>query len=191
MTATDVSQPTAPAVTAKGPSSPVVVQGLTNGDTYVFTVTATSADGTSPPSAPSGRLNVGVAPVIQSGPGDGVVGRAYSSRFVISGAPPATVTKVGGEVPPGLTLRSDGTLVGTPTKAGAYEFTVEAVNPVGIDFSNANVTIAAKQSSKAACAGRAAQIVGRAGGDRLVGTQPRRRDRRRLGERPHPRRQRQ
>jgi hypothetical protein len=69
-----------------------------------------------------------------------------------------------------LTLRRDGTLVGKPTQAGAYEFTVEAVNPVGIQFADANVTIAAKRSSKAACAGRAAQIVGRAGGDRLVGT---------------------
>jgi hypothetical protein len=142
VSATDLSDSTAPAVTATGPSSPVTVKGLTNGDTYVFTVTATSADGTSPPSTPSGRLNVGVAPVIQSGPADGVVGQAYSSRFVISGAPPATVTQISGELPPGLTLSSDGTLVGTPTQAGSYEFTVEAVNPVGIDFANATVTIA-------------------------------------------------
>jgi hypothetical protein len=131
VTATDLSQATAPLVTAKGPSSPVTVTGLTTGDTCVFTVTATSADGTSPPSAPSARLNVGVAPVIQSGPADGVVGQAYSSRFVVSGAPPATVTQISGEVPPGLTLSSDGTLVGTLTQGGTYEFTVEAVNPVG------------------------------------------------------------
>jgi hypothetical protein len=143
VTATDVSDSTAPPVTANGPSSPFTVKGLTNGDTYVFTVTATSAAGTSPPSAPSGRLNVGVAPVIQSGPADGVVGRAYSSRFGISGAPAPTVTQISGELPPGLTLGSDGTLAGTPTQAGTYEFTVEAVNPVGIDFANATVTIAA------------------------------------------------
>jgi hypothetical protein len=61
---------------------------------------------------------------------------------VISGAPPATVTQISGELPPGLTLSSDGTLVGTPTQAGTYEFTVEAVNPVGIGFANATVTIA-------------------------------------------------
>jgi hypothetical protein len=142
VSATDLSDPTAPPVTAKGPSSPVTVKGLTNGDTYVFTVTATSADGTSPPSAPSGRLNVGVPPFVQSGPADGVVGQAYSSRFVITGAPPPTVIQVSGELPPGLTLSSDGTLVGTPTQAGTYEFTVEAVNPVGIDFADATVTIA-------------------------------------------------
>ncbi len=142
VTATDLSDPTAPPATAKGPSSPVTVKGLTNGDTYVFTVTATSADGTSPPSAPSGRLNVGVPPVIQSGPTDGVVGQAYSSRFVITGAPPPTVTQVSGELPPGLTLSSAGTLVGTPTLAGTYEFTVKAVNTVGISFGNGTVTIA-------------------------------------------------
>ena len=142
VTATDLSDSTASAVTDNGPSSPVTVKGLTNGHTYVFTVTATSADGTSPPSAPSERLNVGVVPVIQSGPADGVVGLAYSSRFVITGAPPATVTLISGEVPPGLTLGSDGTLVGTPTTAGTFEFTVEAVNPVGIDFANATVTVA-------------------------------------------------
>ena len=83
-----------------------------------------------------------MAPVIQSGPANGVVGQAYSSRFVITGAPPATVTQISGELPPGLTLNSDGTLVGTPTTAGTYEFTVQAVNPVGIDDADATVTIA-------------------------------------------------
>lgn len=83
---------TAPAVTAHGPNSPITVTGLVNGDTYQFTVTATSKDGTSPPSAPSGRLNVGVAPVIVSGPGNGVLGHPYDSRFTVTGAPPPTVT---------------------------------------------------------------------------------------------------
>src|SRR5690242_18974049 len=81
-------------VTAKGPSSLVTVKVLINGDTWVFTATATSADRTSPPSAPSGGLNVGVPPVSQRGPADGVVGRAYSSPFVITGAPPSTVTQI-------------------------------------------------------------------------------------------------
>ena len=51
VSATDRNHPMAPPVTASGPSSPIVVTGLTNGDPYLFTVTATSADGTSPPSA--------------------------------------------------------------------------------------------------------------------------------------------
>jgi hypothetical protein len=60
--------------TATGPGSPVEVSGLINGDTYEFTVTATSAFGTSPPSASSGRLNVGVGPTLPGDPADGTVG---------------------------------------------------------------------------------------------------------------------
>jgi RTX calcium-binding nonapeptide repeat (4 copies)/Fibronectin type III domain len=166
VTATDLSDPMAPAQTAKGPGSPITVKGLTNGDTYVFTVTATSADGTSPPSAPSGRLNVGVPPVIQSGPADGAVGRPYASRFVVTGAPSPTVSQVSGVLPPGLTLGSDGALTGTPTTAGSYPFTVRADSDVGIDFASVTVKI----GPAARCAGRAAMIAGTAGANRLAGT---------------------
>jgi Ca2+-binding RTX toxin-like protein len=166
VTATDLSDPMAPPQTAKGPGSPITVKGLTNGDTYVFTVTATSADGTSPPSAPSGRLNVGVPPVIQSGPADGAVGRPYSSRFVVTGAPSPTVSQISGELPPGLTLGSDGALTGTPTTAGSYPFTVRADSDVGIDFASVTVKIA----PAARCAGRAAMIAGTGGANRLAGT---------------------
>jgi Ca2+-binding RTX toxin-like protein len=166
VTATDVGDPTAPPVTAKGPGSPIAVKGLTNGHTYVFTVTATSADGTSPPSAQSGRLNVGVAPVIESGPADGVVGWRYSSGFVITGAPSPTVTQVSGELPRGLALRSDGALTGTPTRAGDYTFTTRADNHVGID----DATVTVRIFPAAPCAGRASGIVGTAATNRLAGT---------------------
>jgi Fibronectin type III domain len=143
VTATDVTHPAAPPVIAKGSASPIVVKGLTNGDTYVFAVTATSADGTSPP-ATSGRLNVGVGPVIGNGPANGVVGQAYSSGFQVTGAPAPTVTQLSGQLPPGLTLHADGSLTGTPTQAGTFEFTVQAVNPVGIYDASVPVTISAK-----------------------------------------------
>jgi hypothetical protein len=139
----DVSHPDKSPVTADGSDSPIDVRGLTNGDTYVFSVTATSVDGTSAPSAPSGRLNVGVPPVVQSGPADGTVDRLYSSSFQINGAPRPTVDQISGNLPPGLTLAADGTLTGTPTQAGSFEFTVEAVNPVGIYDATVTVTISA------------------------------------------------
>ncbi len=148
MTATNLSHPAT--ATANGPRSPITVNGLTNGDTYQFTVTATSADGTSPPSAPSGRLNVGVPPVIVSGPADGTLGRPYSSRFTVTGAPPSTVTQHSGDLPPGLTLNSDGTLTGTPTQVGTYEFTVQANNDVGTYQATVPVTISPRHARLAA-----------------------------------------
>ena len=127
--------------TATGPSSPVEVSGLINGDTYEFTVTASSAFGTSPPSASSGRLNVGVGPTLPGDPADGTVGKSYSSGFDATGAPPPIVTQVSGDRPPGLTLHSDGTLTGTPTQAGSYQFSVQAINDVGMTDKTVTVTI--------------------------------------------------
>jgi hypothetical protein len=154
--AVDKLHPTAAPATATGSSSPITVKGLTNGDPYVFTVTATSADGTSPPSAPTNPLNVGVVPKIQSGPANGIIGKPYSSGFTVTGAPPPTITLISGDLPPGLTLSSDGKLTGTPTQAGTYTFTVQADNHVGIDDATVPVTIspATPGSTPAPASGR-------------------------------------
>jgi hypothetical protein len=70
--------------------------------------------------------------MIVSGPANGIAGKPYSSRCTVTGAPPPTVTQVSRDLPPGLTLGSDGTLTGTPTRAGSYTFSLQATNPVGI-----------------------------------------------------------
>jgi large repetitive protein len=143
VSATDQYHPGVPPATATGAGSPIAVRGLTNGDPYVFRVSATSADGTSPQSTPSGQLNVGVAPVITSNPANGTVGETYSSGFTLTGAPRPQVglATSSDHLPPGLTLDGTGKLTGTPTKAGSYTFTVEAINPVGIDDATTTVVI--------------------------------------------------
>jgi hypothetical protein len=106
---------------------------LTNGQEYVFEMKATNAAGTGPASLFSNAITVGASPpTIDDGPAyTGFVGKPYLSSFAVRGTPASTVTLVSGRIPPGLTLGNDGTLAGTPTQAGEYEFGVRATNRFG------------------------------------------------------------
>ncbi len=53
VTATDTTTPAHGGQTQSGTASPITVRGLTSGDSYTFTVAATNASGTGPPSAES------------------------------------------------------------------------------------------------------------------------------------------
>jgi hypothetical protein len=116
-----------------GTSSPITVTGLTNGQEYVFAMSATSAVGTGEQGGYSNSITVGGSPpTLDDGPAyKGFVGKSYLSRFAVRGMRGTTVTLVSGRIPPGLTLGNDGTLAGTPTQAGEYEFGVRATNRFG------------------------------------------------------------
>ena len=60
---------------------------------------------------------------------------------MITGDPPVTVTKGSGELPPGLSLSSDGTLTGIPRQLGSYKFTIVASNIFGTDAASFTLTI--------------------------------------------------
>ena len=78
VSASDTTNPGNPIVTQSGATSPITVTGLTNGDTYSFTVTATNVSGTGPasnavtatpatvPSAPT-NVTAAVGPPVASG----------------------------------------------------------------------------------------------------------------------------
>jgi outer membrane protein assembly factor BamB len=63
---------------------------------------------------------------------DATVGRLYRGRFAATAYPRPTYRVHSGSLPPGLVLhRVTGVLIGRPTRAGTYRFTVVAANPSG------------------------------------------------------------
>ena len=112
------------------------VSGLTNGVSYTFTVTATNAFGTGPPSTPSGEVAPGTVP----GAPTGVVAVAGTASAVVAWSAP--VSDGGSAVtgytvtsnPGGLTASTSGALLVTVsglTGGVMYTFTVTAANAFG------------------------------------------------------------
>jgi len=104
--------------------------------TYTFTVTANN--GFNPPASDSVTMIVSLPrpspPKITGSPDDAYLRAPYSYQFTVTGFPVPTVALAPGtSLPPGLTLHADGTLTGTPTKAGTYTITVIASNSTGPD----------------------------------------------------------
>ena len=65
-------------------------------------------------------------------PPNGAVNVAYEGyAFVADGTPAPSYSIAKGSIPDGLALESDGTLHGTPSRAGDFTFSVVARNPAG------------------------------------------------------------
>jgi hypothetical protein len=62
---------------------------------------------------------------------NGMVNTAYSQSLTATGAAPITWTLASGKLPTGLTLSTTGTISGTPTTAGTFDFTVKATSSTG------------------------------------------------------------
>ena len=63
---------------------------------------------------------------------DGTVTVPYSAKLTaVGGTAPYTWSVVSGSLPPGLALAANGTVSGTPTKAGTYDFTVKVTDAKG------------------------------------------------------------
>ena len=108
----------------------------TEAGTFHFTVQATdSSTGTGPfHSAPSAQLTLVIAqPTIAYAPSSPVaatVGVPYSQSLAgaSGGIAPYTYTLASGSIPLGMTLGADGTLSGTPTQGGPFNFSVKATD---------------------------------------------------------------
>ncbi len=106
----------------------------TQGGTFNFTVTATdSSGGTGAPFTGSRAYSLTMAaPSINVTPRNqpaATVASAYSASFAAAGGTgPYSFAITGGSLPAGLSLASNGTLSGTPTAGGVFNFTVTATD---------------------------------------------------------------
>ena len=133
-TAVDGTKPANGGETASGPSSPITITGLTNGDSYTFTVAATNSNGAGAASAPSNAV-VPAGPATSSfsiattSLSNAVRGAAYSDQLQATGGAAPYRWKLIGTLPRGLKLHPSGLLSGTPklsSQSGPYIFTVQA-----------------------------------------------------------------
>ena len=138
VTAVDSTTPANGGQTVTGTASPLVVTGLTNHDSYTFTVVATNSKGDGPPSVPTNAVTPEVPPVVPGAP-TGVKATAGSFQATVSWSAPASD---GGSPVTGYVITPSGRsafTVGTVTSytvtglsnGTAYTFKVAAKNAVG------------------------------------------------------------
>jgi YVTN family beta-propeller protein len=105
VTATDTTNPAHGGQTASGSGSPITVSGLTNGDTYTLSATATNGVGTGSASGPSNP----VTPVAPIGPAKTLTATGGNGQSVAAGATfpnplSATATDANGKNVPGVAV---------------------------------------------------------------------------------------
>lgn len=103
--------------------------GTTSDDTGTGTGTGTGQDGVKPDITAIYTLT------------NGYIGVWYSTTLYAEGTRAISWRLTSGSLPAGLTLNANGTVTGTPTAAGEYIFTVEAVNSWGNDAATFRITV--------------------------------------------------
>jgi hypothetical protein len=126
VTANDLTTPAEGGQTASGAASPIFVTGLTNGDSYTFSVTATNAFGTGPASAPSNAVAPTAPP---PGPYHPISPTRITDTRAGSG-----YRNAGHPIGPNATLNVQVTGALVPTGATAAVLNVTATNPTAQSF---------------------------------------------------------
>ena len=112
--------------------------------TIVVTVTDSSGGNGSYTSTASTTLNI-AAPTITLSPSGGALpggqaASAYSDQVISAtgGIAPLSFGVTAGSLPPGMTLSSAGTISGTPTGGGTYNFTITATDNSGHSYTGSS-----------------------------------------------------
>jgi large repetitive protein len=95
---------------------------------FVFTVVGSSGTPTPTPTPTPAPTPQPTLAITTSSLQKATVGTPYTATLAASGASSFSWTLAAGALPAGLTLSADGVLVGTPTAAGSYTFTVRAAS---------------------------------------------------------------
>lgn len=115
-----------------------------------FTIQVTDTGTPVQTATKSCSMNVNAAPVAPAAPvitmscpfTSGTVGVAYHLPLTATSASGVVWRLVGGSLPGGLTLQSGGGIVGTPTAAGTFPFTLTATNAIGSTTLSCSIVIA-------------------------------------------------
>ncbi|UKJ09251.1 putative Ig domain-containing protein [Solitalea lacus] len=101
----------------------------TAGGTFNFTVKATDAGSFTGTTAYTLTVNAPTITITPTSLTAGMVGSVYNQSITVSGGTaPYTYSISAGSLPDGLTLSPDGTLSGTPTTTGTFNFTLKATD---------------------------------------------------------------
>ena len=133
VTAADSTDPLNGGQTVSGPSSPLTVTGLVDGDSYTFTVTATNGIGISPSSTPSNAVIPQVPPVP-------TISSIAPAAGTSAGGQAVTITGAGlngassvvfGTTPATFTVNSDSTITATTPAHALGTVDVQVSTPGG------------------------------------------------------------
>jgi hypothetical protein len=120
----------------------------TTAGTYTFRIRAQATDDGVTSNDYTNNLAITVGSTV--GGGEGLenktlwLGESVSDRAVFTGFPTPTVVKASGDLPPGITISSNGTVSGSPNTAGTYTFALRGYNFVNsVSTTNYTYTVEA------------------------------------------------